>query len=207
MDTIAIIGRIYQQSFDARPHLTLATANGTLSAIGDVVAQSLNKAFPEPNQRPIPYDIQRTVRFFCFGVGMGPIIGRWNQFLEHTFPLRTNSRSTVSMSALAKRVFFDQTVMAPIGIAMFLGSMGVMEGRSNSQLREKYSSLFFPALLANWKVWPAAQLINFRYMPLPYRVPFSQSCGVFWTLYLSLLNAKQDKAQDTNDKKRQTIDA
>ena len=27
-------------------------------------------------------------------------------------------------------------------------------------------------------------------MPLPYRVPFQSTCGVFWTLYLSLLNAK-----------------
>jgi hypothetical protein len=26
-------------------------------------------------------------------------------------------------------------------------------------------------------------------MPLPYRVPFQQTCGVFWTLYLSLLNS------------------
>lgn len=33
------------------------------------------------------------------------------------------------------------------------------------------------------------QFINFWFMPLPYRVPFQQTCGVFWTLYLSLLNA------------------
>ena len=34
------------------------------------------------------------------------------------------------------------------------------------------------------------QLINFRYMPLPYRVPFQSTCGVFWTLYLSIANSK-----------------
>lgn len=28
-------------------------------------------------------------------------------------------------------------------------------------------------------------------MPLPYRVPFQSTCGVFWTLYLSLLNSRQ----------------
>lgn len=27
-------------------------------------------------------------------------------------------------------------------------------------------------------------------MPLPYRVPFQSSCGVFWTLYLSLVNSR-----------------
>lgn len=27
-------------------------------------------------------------------------------------------------------------------------------------------------------------------MPLPYRVPFQSTCGVFWTLYLSIANSK-----------------
>jgi hypothetical protein len=27
-------------------------------------------------------------------------------------------------------------------------------------------------------------------MPLHYRVPFQSTCGVFWTLYLSIMNAK-----------------
>jgi hypothetical protein len=35
-----------------------------------------------------------------------------------------------------------------------------------------------------------SQFVNFRYMSLPYRVPFSQACGVFWTLYLSILNSE-----------------
>jgi len=85
--------------------------------------------------------------------------------------------------------------------------MGVMERRSVAQIKAKYSDLYWPALSTNWKVWPLAQvrsvlnalllsfesihqLVNFRYMPLPYRVPFQSGCGVFWTLYLSLMNAR-----------------
>ena len=86
--------------------------------------------------------------------------------------------------------------------------MGVMEGRSAQQIKGKYTDLYGTALLTNWKIWPAAQvsnlfqltssdalnrvaqLVNFRYMPLPYRVPFQSACGVFWTLYLSVLNSK-----------------
>jgi protein Mpv17 len=92
--------------------------------------------------------------------------------------------------------------------------MGMMEGRDPKHIRARFEDIFRPALLANWKIWPAAQVrqvltfrisrvlltgewwvcgrdqfINFRFMPLPYRVPFQQTCGVFWTLYLSLLNA------------------
>lgn len=49
--------------------------------------------------------------------------------------------------------------------------------------------MYKPALLANWQVWPAIQLINFRFVPLRFRVPFTSACGIAWTLYLSLLAA------------------
>ncbi len=68
--------------------------------------------------------------------------------------------------------------------------MGIMEGRDLSQIQEKYKDLYKPALITNWQVWPVAQLVNFRFMPLAYRVPFQSTCGVFWTLYLSIINSK-----------------
>jgi protein Mpv17 len=86
--------------------------------------------------------------------------------------------------------------MAPLGLAIFIGSLGIMEGRSKNQIRDKYTDMYTTALLTNWKIWPLAQLINFRFMPLPYRIPFQSACGVFWTLYLSILNAKEDEKQD-----------
>jgi len=86
--------------------------------------------------------------------------------------------------------------MAPLGLAIFIGSIGVMEGRTKNQIWDKYADMYTTALLTNWKVWPLAQLINFRFMPLPYRIPFQSVCGVFWTLYLSMLNAKEDEKQD-----------
>lgn len=36
--------------------------------------------------------------------------------------------------------------------------MGVMEGRDGAHIRGKYKDLYRPALIANWKVWPAAQV-------------------------------------------------
>lgn len=140
----------------------------------------------------------------------GPFLGRWNAFLESRFPLhlrrsishRSNAAGglirpaeataapKVSWRQLIKRVAADQLIMAPVGLALFIGSMGMMEGRTRSQIKEKYKDMYGDAIVANWKVWPIAQTVNFRYMPLPYRVPFSQACGVLWTLYLSMLNSR-----------------
>lgn len=49
-----------------------------------------------------------------------------------------------------------------------MGSMGVMEGRSREQIRQKYSDIFKPALIANWKVWPLAQVSKIDTIHLHY---------------------------------------
>ncbi|KAF8845397.1 hypothetical protein BDN67DRAFT_919911 [Paxillus ammoniavirescens] len=190
------IARAYQYFFDTHPNRTLAVTGGTLNAFGDIVAQLSQNALAGDHERRPGWDASRTLRFFCFGCGMGPLLGRWNLLLERRFPLRRRRTHRVSLKALSKRVAADQFVMAPLGLAIFVGSIGIMEGRSTNQIREKYADMYATALLTNWKIWPIAQLINFRYMPLPYRIPFQSACGVFWTLYLSNLNAKEDERQD-----------
>lgn len=195
--------KFYQNAFNRRPALTLVCANATLNAIGDVVAQTsqitLAKRDPDNMQVPKPpYDLARTLRFAAFGALMGPIIGRWAKYLEFKFPLRHGKRA--NFLAVTKRVASDQILMAPFGLAVFLSSMGLMEGRSTHDIRQKFNDLFVPALLANWMVWPFAQMINYRFMPLPYRVPFQSTCGVFWTLYLSLLNSSENKTLNIHEK-------
>ncbi|TFK76860.1 hypothetical protein BDN72DRAFT_14761 [Pluteus cervinus] len=190
MTTIAI-ARVYQRSFNTRPNTTLAFTGGSLNALGDVIAQiTQNTVGRKPHEEYPGFDAARTLRFFCYGLAISPLLGRWNKYLEHRFPLRVGrGQRKVSIRALSKRVAYDQLLMAPTGLAVFLGSMGLMEAHSIDQIQEKYTDLFIPALIANWKVWPAAQLLNFRFMPLAYRVPFQSACGMFWTLYLSLLNS------------------
>ncbi|KAJ7932626.1 hypothetical protein B0H13DRAFT_1956227 [Mycena leptocephala] len=200
------LARAYQASFDTRPHTTLAVTGGCLNALGDVVAQVSHNILRKPHDDYVPFDPIRTSRFFVFGATISPFLGRWNTFLERQFPLRAlNGSGKVSLKALSKRVACDQLVMAPIGLVAFIGSMGVMEGRSRKQISQKYSDLFMPTLATNWSVWPFLQFVNFRYMPLPYRVPFQSSMGVAWTLYLSTVNAGEDRKQDRNTAMRHTL--
>ena len=50
---------------------------------------------------------------------------------------------------------------------MFLTSMAAMEGAS---VPDRLQSAFKPALVKGWMVWPWVQLVNFRFVPLDYRV-------------------------------------
>ncbi|KAL5518588.1 hypothetical protein ACEPAH_271 [Sanghuangporus vaninii] len=241
MTSIALAARAYQQSFDARPYTTLAFTNAALNAIGDAAAQIVQMATAKrvEHEDTLRYDVQRTLRFFTFGFAMGPVLCRWNKFLEMRFPLRApppkpgigtfsplsagiqigttsphmlaplnvpiGQIPRVSGLAVAKRVAADQLFMAPIGLALFIVSMGVMEGLDGSQIKKKFIDLYPSALSANWQVWPLAQVVNFRYMPLSARVPFQSTCGIFWNLYLSLLNSSESRKERKQEAMRDTV--
>ncbi|KAK4689869.1 protein Mpv17, partial [Tremellales sp. Uapishka_1] len=196
--------RFYNSNFDRRPIPTLIVTNGVLNTIADVLAQTsqiiLSKpSVPSPDslefQPPAPsFDPERTLRFAVFGMAMGPIIGRWMRILERSIPMKVGQNG--GGLQLAKRVLADQLIMAPVGLCLFVGSMGLMEGRDSTEIQAKFADMYMPAIIANWKVWPVVQTVNFKLVPLQYRVPFQSTCGIAWTLYLSLLNARDDKQLD-----------
>ncbi|KAJ7655044.1 hypothetical protein DFH06DRAFT_1201429 [Mycena polygramma] len=190
------LARAYQSSFDARPNATLAVTGGCLNALGDIVAQTSHNILRKEHDERAPFDPTRTLRFFVFGATISPFLGRWNTFLEKQFPLRA-----LSGTGKVSRVAADQIVM--------YAAMGVLEDRSrkadSSGTLPPYFDLFMPTLATNWTVWPFVQFVNFRFMPLPYRVPFQSACGVFWTLYLSTVNAREDRKQDRDTAMLRTL--
>ncbi|KAI5477973.1 protein Mpv17 [Pseudohyphozyma bogoriensis] len=124
------------------------------------------------------------------------------------------SAGAVSVKALLKRVGADQFFMcvpslsveggskfggedeadenrlglsrAPVSLFIFLFSMSILEGLDGEETIAKIKFNYFPILFVNWQVWPILQLINFRYIPLKYRVPFGSLCGIAWTCFLSV---------------------
>jgi protein Mpv17 len=58
----------------------------------------------------------------------------------------------ISVVALAQRVFADQLFMAPLGLALFISTMAVLEGLEWDQIVERYKALYLPILLINWQM-------------------------------------------------------
>jgi hypothetical protein len=40
-------------------------------------------------------------------------------------------------------------------------------------------------MLANWKLWPAAQLITFTLIPMDFRMVWVMFVNMFWQVYLN----------------------
>ncbi|KAJ3310157.1 glucokinase [Boothiomyces sp. JEL0838] len=63
----------------------------------------------------------------------------------------------------------DQGLYAPTFIGVFFVYNGLMEGNSIEQVKQKLAIGYKPALLGNYTIWPAVQLINFKFVPLNYQ--------------------------------------
>jgi len=68
---------------------------------------------------------------------------------------------------LLTHVGFDQLAFAPTNLAIFLSSMALLEG---TDPKAKLKSTYWNALSSNWMVWPFIQFVNFKFVPLAYRV-------------------------------------
>ncbi|KAK3687956.1 hypothetical protein B0T22DRAFT_458363 [Podospora appendiculata] len=153
----------------------------------------LNERDLIPNSKllPPPFDFERLTRFMGYGFLMAPVQFRWFKFLEKSFPIT----KTAAFLPAMKRVAFDQLIFAPFGIAAFFTAMTIAEGGGKRAVYQKIKDMYVPTLKANFMVWPAVQIINFRLMPVQFQLPFVSTVGIAWTAYLSLSNAAEDAQQ------------
>ena len=144
---------------------------------------------PDSRRLPPPFDFERLTRFMAYGFLMAPVQHKWFAFLSRTFPI---TKSAALMPAM-KRVAFDQFLFAPIGelhistqplcgdahrniansasgLACFFTFMTVAEGGGKRAVVRKFQDVYVPALKANYMVWPAVQILNFRVMPIQFQI-------------------------------------
>lgn len=52
---------------------------------------------------------------------------------------------------------------------------------------------FWEVLLANYCYWPFVNFLNFKFVPLHFRMAVINLCAVFWNTFLSLQNQRSKK--------------
>jgi hypothetical protein len=89
----------------------------------------------------------------------------WFGFLDRTFP--GNAFKTV-MAKMA----MDQTFSAPAGLAVYFSAISLMEGQDLDYIKSKFQNDYWKSLQANYILWPAAHIVNFRLIPSQYRIVY-----------------------------------
>ncbi|CAG2233419.1 MPV17 [Mytilus edulis] len=86
-----------------------------------------------------------------------------------------------------KKILADQLVAGPWFCSSFFFGMGLLEGRGVEGAVGEVKENFLPVYLVDWCFWPPAQFINFKYVPLEYRVVFVCTLTLCWNTFLSYM--------------------
>ncbi|RDX44059.1 hypothetical protein K466DRAFT_437780, partial [Polyporus arcularius HHB13444] len=169
----------FNQALIRKPLVTQCATSFVLFGTGDVLAQ---QAFEKKGAN---HDWMRTARLSFYGGAIfGPILTKWLQFLNRM-------QFASPTKAVAYKVYLDQFVFTPGVVAMFFGSLTLLEGKSVTDAKERISDAYVPTLLRNWGVFIPTQVVNFAIVPPHMRFVTVGVVSLFWNAYLSSVNAKK----------------
>eukprot|EP00873_Tetraselmis_striata_P012689 jgi/Tetstr1/432953/TSEL_022291.t1 len=110
----------------------------------------------------------------------GPLCHFWYKLLdESVLPSRPKSPL-----AIALKIALDQLLFGPLFLIIFWTVLKTFEGRPYEALPLIEAKLF-PTMIVGYMLWPAAHIINFRFIPSAQRVLYINLITIFWTTYLS----------------------
>ncbi|XP_065175062.1 mpv17-like protein 2 [Sycon ciliatum] len=169
-----MLKRLWERMFSARYLVvTNSTTTTGLFGFGDILQQKVI-------EKRESIDWPRAGRMAAMGLLIGPLNHYWYVFLDRRWPGKTHR-------LVLTKVLLDEIAYAPVGTTVFYIGMGTLEKRSLSssvaELREK----FLPTYMADWQFWPAVQLINFYFVPTPYRVLVVNLATLCWNVFLSYM--------------------
>lgn len=94
-----------------------------------------------------------------------------------------------STKAVITKTALDQLLWAPAFSCVFFFFIHALDGHPEAALYAIRTKLG-PMLLANYALWPAAHLVNFRFVPPSQRILYINAIQVLWSAYLSHLAAR-----------------
>jgi len=167
--------KFYLRKLDEKPIVTLTLSTAGLFTAGDIFAQNL----VEKRYTHAPWDITRTIRVGAVGLlFMGPSYAVWYRGLDKLI-IGSGVKQTIGKVAL------DQGIMAWVFCAWFVMANAVLSGHSLDDAWGEWTTHRRDIMEANYKLWPAAQLLNFSLVPSAHRVLFVNLVSIGWNTFLA----------------------
>ncbi|XP_072753558.1 mpv17-like protein 2 [Anoplolepis gracilipes] len=146
----------------------------SLSATGDVLEQHYEILKGEWNS----WSFIRTRNMAISGMSIGVVCHYWYNFLDTRMAGRT-------IGVVLKKVVVDQLICSPLCISMFFLTLAMLENSSWAEFKDEVRKKAHRLYIAEWVIWPPAQVINFYFLPTRYRVLYDNMISLGYDVYTS----------------------
>ncbi|KAL4772336.1 hypothetical protein BDW60DRAFT_216696 [Aspergillus nidulans var. acristatus] len=143
--------------------------------------------------------------FAVCGVIQAEIGWHWHNFLEDAFPTsqpeapndyeKQNHRGRKEYWLhIFFKLMLDQTAGSFAMNTVFIICTTAARVSSLNTLGVELDKRIWPLVLDAWKIWPAAALANFLWVPVDWRVLVSSCVGFAWNIFLSIRTLARQEA-------------
>lgn len=189
----------YLNVLEANPLAVKSVTAGVILGAADLSGQAIQQFMAAKGEQDSDMtgvksnggiDIARFLRFAFFGLILQ---APWNHFyylfLDGVLP-PTPDPFTLTTGI---KVFIDQFIQAPIFTVIIFAFLGTLEGKSRDEIKKQLDDDYVDTMLANWKLWVPATVVNIAFCPPILRVLFLNVVFFFWSIFLSLKLNKKDE--------------
>jgi len=151
----------------------------SLSGIGDVLEQHYEILKDEWDR----WSFTRTRNMSISGMSIGIVCHYWYNFLDARMAGRT-------IGIVLKKVIIDQLICSPLCISTFFLTLALLENNNLAEFKDEIRKKAHKLYVAEWIIWPPAQIINFYFLPTRYRVFYDSMISLGYDVYTSNVKYK-----------------
>jgi hypothetical protein len=175
----------YNTAITQRPILTKSITSFFTFGLGDTICQVIEIKTAYKNGKTKHWDYLRQFKQAFFGFALSPYFHlHFSTIVPFLFPIKQGANQNIR---IMKSMLYDQTIHASIFTIVFYYYMGLVNGKSIDDTTGEVKKKLVPTMVDNWKLWPMAMFINFKFVPTQYSVLYTNMVGIVWMTYLSYL--------------------
>eukprot|EP00741_Cyanophora_paradoxa_P021769 tig00000241_g21012.t1 len=167
---------VYHGLLSSYPLETRAITAALFGGLADILSQ-IGSACLRRKSLVLKYGRVLRLAACCFFLN-GVCNHMWYSYLDGSIPGN-------GVPDVLKKVALDEFVYSLYSDSAFFVVIGMLEQRSWEHTIRRLQQEFIPTYLADLSIWPAAQIINFRFVPALYRVFYMNVVSLMWTCYLA----------------------
>jgi hypothetical protein len=180
----------YNAALEADPLVVKSITASVILGAADFAGQAFERSRKDDDAPEVGIDYARAARFAVFGLVLQ---APWNHFYYNLLDGQIPPTAEPFTVTNFEKVAIDQFIQAPIFTVLIFVFLGLLEGKAVDDIQSQLKNDYKPTLLANWKLWVPATMINIGFVPPLLRVLYLNCVFFFWSIYLSLILNKKEE--------------